>query len=46
LATSRTIGALTALEADPATGFGGGTDPFAKVDKIAKKLGLKACANG
>lgn len=38
--------ALSALEADPATGFGGGNDPFAKVDKIARRLGLKACANG
>lgn len=38
--------ALTSLEADPATGFGGGTNPFAKVDKIAKRLGLKACAGG
>jgi hypothetical protein len=37
---------LTAIEADPQGIFAGSNDPFAKVDKYARKLGLKACAAG
>jgi hypothetical protein len=32
------------IEADPAIGFSSETDPFAKADKLAKKVGLKQCA--
>ena len=38
--------AVAAVEADPTSAFTGQRDPFAKVDKIAKKLGPKECANG
>jgi hypothetical protein len=38
--------ALTAIEADPQGVFAGNNDPFKKVDKYARKLGLKACADG
>jgi Txe/YoeB family toxin of Txe-Axe toxin-antitoxin module len=34
--------ALDTIEADP-TAVAGGKDPFAKVDKIIKRLGLKEC---
>jgi hypothetical protein len=34
--------ALDTIEADPGA-VTGSKDPFAKVDKIGKRLGLKAC---
>jgi hypothetical protein len=36
--------ALTTIEADPEGIFSGDTDPFAKADKAARKIGLKACS--
>lgn len=38
--------AVTAIETDPVAAFNYEHDPFAKANKIARKLGLKACANG
>lgn len=38
--------AVTEIETDPVAAFSYEHDPFAKVNKIARKLGLKACANG
>jgi len=37
---------LATIEADPVAVLSGNNDPFAKADKIARKLGLKACADG
>jgi hypothetical protein len=42
-ATSEAVGEI---ETDPVAAFSYEHDPFAKVNKIAKRLGLKACANG
>lgn len=36
---------LTKIEADPTVIFNEKSDPFAKVDKVARKLGLKTCAD-
>jgi hypothetical protein len=36
--------ALATIVADPVTVFSGDTDPFTKVDKVARKIGLKACS--
>jgi hypothetical protein len=38
--------AVTEIATDPVAAFDYEHDPFAKVNRIAKKLGLKACANG
>ena len=38
--------AVEEIETDPVAAFSYEHDPFAKVNKIARKLGLKACANG
>ncbi len=38
--------AIEEIETDPVAAFSYEHDPFAKVTKIAKKLDLKACANG
>ena len=38
--------AIEEIETDPSVAFSYEHDPFAKANKIAKKLGLKACANG
>ena len=37
--------ALATIEADPEAAFSG-DDPFAKANKVAKKIGLRACAGG
>lgn len=37
--------ALATIEADPVGVLSGDTDPFAKVNKVARKIGLKACAD-
>ena len=37
---------LATIEADPVAVLSGNNDPFAKADKAALKIGLKACANG
>jgi hypothetical protein len=41
-----TLGAVEEIEADPVAAFSYEHDPFAKANKIAKKLGLRACASG
>jgi hypothetical protein len=41
--TTQTEADLAKVEADPSL-LSGSTDPFVKSNKIAKKLGLKACA--
>ena len=38
--------ALTVFRTDPAAVIRGGVNPFAKADKIARRLGLKACTSG
>jgi len=38
--------AVEEIETDPVAAFSYEHDPFSKVNKIARKLGLKACANG
>lgn len=38
--------AVTEIETRPVAAFNYEHDPFAKVNKIARKLGLKACASG
>ena len=37
---------IDGFEADPQTAFGQGPDPFAKPDKVARKIGLKQCGQG
>lgn len=37
---------LTTIQADPSAAFLGDEDPFAKANKVARKLGLTVCANG
>ena len=38
--------AIESIEADPQAAFAGPNDPFAKANKVARRLGLKACADG
>ena len=38
--------ALATVQDDPNAAFTGNKDPFAKANKVARKIGLKACANG
>ena len=38
--------ALASVQDDPDAAFAGNNDPFANANKVARKLGLKACANG
>ncbi|MCJ7436779.1 MAG: hypothetical protein MUP97_03330 [Acidimicrobiia bacterium] len=38
--------ALATIEADPVAVLTGDTDPFVKANKVARKIGLKACAGG
>lgn len=37
---------LATIEADPVTVLNGDTDPFTNANKAARKIGLKACADG
>ena len=38
--------ALATVQDDPNAAFTGNKDPFTKANKVAKKIGLKACAGG